>query len=383
MKHDVIVIGGGPSGLYAASQVARKGLDVLVLEKKEEIGKNVICAGIVGHDVFREFDLPLNSILTKLKKMKVTSPFGDSCMYEHTSPFAAVVNRENFDKDLKKVALGKGAKIQLGIEVNDISVDKDSVKITTKHQGEYTQLYSAKMVLIATGINYKLHKKLGFGFPRDFLYGAQAEFDLDDVDYTQVFLGKDIAQGAFAWLVPATENRVRIGLMTEKEPETSFALLLEKFYPNKIILRDRDRIQFKVIAQGLVSKTYGDRILAIGEAAGHVKTTTGGGIYFGLLGAGIASEVVEKSFEQGNFSAHFLSEYEKLWKKTIQKEIIIGYYARKIWAKLNNNQIEKMFELAKNDGVIPFIRENGDFNWHSEFILTFMRKAPFSHFFRK
>ena len=56
--HDVIVIGGGPSGLNSASLLAEKGLDVLLLEKKKEIGHKVICTGIIGREAFERFDLP-------------------------------------------------------------------------------------------------------------------------------------------------------------------------------------------------------------------------------------------------------------------------------------------------------------------------------------
>ena len=90
-----------------------------------------------------------------------------------------------------------------------------------------------------------------------------------------------------------------------------------------------------------------------------------------------------ESFKKGIFSSQVLSGYEKLWRKAIQSEILIGYYSRKIWGKLSNTQIEKIFLLAKDDGVIPFLRKKGDFNWHSEFILTFMKRSPFGQFFKE
>jgi len=112
----------------------------------------------------------------------------------------------------------------------------------------------------------------------------------------------------------------------------------------------------------------------LGEAAGQVKTTTGGGIYFGLLCSEIAARVVLSRFEKGDFQAAALSEYERLWKKAIKKEILLGYYARKIYGKMNNAQIEKIFQIARNDGIIPLMREKGNFDWHSNLILEVMKR---------
>ena len=137
------------------------------------------------------------------------------------------------------------------------------------------------------------------------------------------------------------------------------------------------KIQSKPIAQGLLSKTYGDRVLAVGEAAGQVKTTTGGGIFFGLLCSDFAAEVLGARIRENHLSSHGLFEYEKLWKNAIQKEILVGYYTRKICERLSDSQIESMFQIAKSDGVLPLIKKKGNFDWQSEVILALAKRAPF------
>jgi geranylgeranyl reductase family protein len=374
--YDVIVIGAGPSGLNAAKRLAEGGLNVVVLEKKSEIGIHTVCTGIVGKEAFRGFDLSRDSILMEIKKIKMVSPFGSFLIYQHPTPFAYVVDREKFDKYLADIAQLKGVEIELKNQVMDISVNKNYVEVLTKVKSKCLRKYSAKIAIIATGIDYKLNKKLGLGYPKDFLNGVQAELEIGNVDSTTVFVGKNIAPGAFAWVVPIGEETVRIGLMTVKDPKVCFQHLMEKLYPKKMKDLDKKRIQFKAIAQGLISKTYGDRVLAVGEAAGQVKTTTGGGIYFGLLCSEIASQVVLKRFEEGCFSAKALAEYEKLWKNAIKKEILIGYYTRKICGKLSDFQIEKMFQIAQSDGIIPLIKDKGNFDWHSELIISLMKRIP-------
>jgi geranylgeranyl reductase family protein len=370
---DVIVVGAGPSGLNVARQLAEKNLNVLVLEKKKSVGEHVICTGIVSKEAFDEFELSMDSILTKIQKIRWNSPLGNFVDYEHPNHFAYVVDRERFDKYLSYNV----DEIELESEVVDVSLNDDSVEVVTKKAGKFREKYRARMIIIATGINYKLHKELDLGYPVEFLNGVQAEMYLPFIQHTHVFVGKDIAPGAFAWLVPMGEGLVRLGLMTEKDPMRYFDRLIEMFSGDKIEFANSNRIQFKAIAQGLVSRTYGNRVLALGEAAGQVKTTTGGGIYFGLLCSEIATKVVIKAFEKGNFNKDILAEYEKLWRQTIQKEIKIGYYARKICSKLNDHQIETLVHKAKTDGILPILRDRGKFDWHSELIFTLARRIPY------
>ena len=374
--YDVIVIGGGPSGLNAARRLAENGLQVVILERRKAIGTNAICTGIVGKDAFQEFGLPEDSILREIQEVKIISPYSTQITYQHPMAFANVVDREKFDKYLADVAESRGVEIKLEHHVLRVGIDNNHVEVLAEIDSKHSQKYLAKMAIIATGIDYRLNKQNGLGYAKDLLYGIQAEFETDAFDSTCILVGNTIAPGAFAWIVPAGENAVRVGLLTEREPQAYFKNLMERTSLSLEKNPVRNKVQFRAIAQGLISRTFGERVLVIGEAAAQVKTTSGGGIYFGLLCSDIASQVVMRRFEEGCFSAAALAEYEKLWKKAIQKEILIGYYARKICAKLSDTQIERMFQIAKTDGIIPLIKEKGSFDWHSELILSLMKTLP-------
>ena len=376
-EHDVIVVGGGPSGLHSALKLSENGLDVVVLERKEGIGKNIVCTGIIGKEAFDRFSLATDSVLTEIQQFKMVSPNMMSVLYTHVSPFAFVVDREKFDKNLAREAESRGATLKLSHEVVDVTPEKDSVIIGARVNGSEFATFRAKVLVLATGIDTRLNKKLGLGYSKDYIYGIQSEITFEQNGCPEIFVGKDVAPGAFAWVVPVSQEKACVGLLTKREPLAHFENFLRKLFPNSLEGNSQIKIYSKPIAQGLVTRSYGNRILVVGEAAGQVKTTTGGGIFFGLLCSDIAAEMISAGFKKDCLSARDLSAYEKSWKKAIQKEILVGYYTRKICEKLSDSQVENMFQIARDDGVIPLIEKKGNFDWQSEVILALARKAPF------
>jgi digeranylgeranylglycerophospholipid reductase len=379
--HDALVVGGGPSGLYAASRLAEGGLRVLVLERKPEIGADIICTGIVGREIFNEFGIPSDSVLRELRTVRLVSAAGTTFLYEHPAEFASVVDRRRFDQSLAARALAAGADIAISARVYDVVSEPGRVRLLVKRHEDEPEEYSAPIALLATGVDHRLNERLGLGIPRDYVVGAQAELEAESDAPATIFIGKSLSPGGFGWSVPSASGFARVGLLTSGEPRTCLENLIRRFFPDKAAGFECSRIRVKPIVQGLVSRTYGDNLLAIGEAAGQVKTTTGGGIYYGLVGARIAADVVLRNFPARSFAKGRLAEYERTWKRALQKEILIGHYARKICARFTDRQIERLFDLARTDGIVPLVQSTGRFDWQSKLIVDLAgRVPPFSTF---
>lgn len=284
------------------------------------------------------------------------------------------MDRERFDQGIGDEARAAGARIRTGTLVEDISQDKDRVEIKARGADHEPLRATARMAVLATGIHQDLSRKLGLGRPKRHLYGAQVEVDVPNEEMLTIFAGNSIAAGGFAWAVPSRPGMAKFGLITDRDARRSFRAFQDGFLAGKSVRIEENAVSYKPIAQGLASQTFGSRILAVGEAAGQVKTTTGGGVAFGLQGAEIAAKVIARRIQKASASEADLAEYERLWKKELRVEILLGYYARRIWSKMTDSHIERVFQFARQDGVIPIIREKGDFDRHGELILALIRR---------
>ena len=111
----------------------------------------------------------------------------------------------------------------------------------------------------------------------------------------------------------------------------------------------------------------------IGQAV--VKPTSGGGIYYGLLSADIAVETLTRALEDGDLSAKRLARYQREWKKLLGRELKVGYWARKLFERLSDRQIDRVFEIVKAGGINETLLKAEDltFDWHSRTILTLLK----------
>jgi geranylgeranyl reductase family protein len=378
---DVAVIGGGPAGLQTARLLAETGARVAVFEKKPEIGSNVVCTGFVGRELFSEFDLPADILTSEFQEARIVSSTGKTILYRHPAPFAAVVDRRRFDQALAGLAERAGADIETGTSVLDVEVLPDGVILETV-VADVPVRRRARMAVLATGVDRRLHAKLKLTVPKRIVYGAQAEIESDGAVIPTIYAGPPTAPGGFAWSVPSGNGRMRLGLITDEHPRKAFEAFLSRHHPGTSLEGAARPLEFKPIYQGMAKTTVADRALSVGEAAGQVKTTTGGGVYYGLWGARIAAEVIREALAADSLGAASLAPYERRWKAALRREISLGLYVRKLYSWMSESQFEALFTLAQTDGLIPLIQSEGNFDWQSGVIRSLFRKAAVAEIFR-
>lgn len=371
MMRDVAVIGAGPAGLYAAYQLASAGLDVAVLDAEEMIGENAICSGVVGEEAFVRFGLPMRPVLNRICCIRAVTPAGRTLEYRSAAPLARVVDKSEFNRDLANLARSAGAELCLGRFVDAIDRERDEVFLQFRSRQRMVGKVRARVAVIASGVNGTLNGALGLVKPREFLRAIQADILLGKdgaSNPTEVYVGRSVAPGAFGWKIPLGNGRVRVGLMCMEEPRPYFSALLQRVAPGLEL--GEAKVRRKAIGQMPVGNCVAERIVVIGEAAAHVKTSTGGGIYFGLLSAEMAAEVILRGFRKGDFSVHTLGEFERFWRAAFGLELWAGYLARKFVACLSDSLFERAFDRAKGIDLLSKLNGNLRFDWHHQAILA-------------
>ena len=124
-----------------------------------------------------------------------------------------------------------------------------------------------------------------------------------------------------------------------------------------------------------LARTYAERLVVVGDAAGQVKPTSGGGIYYGLLCADIAVGTLHQALEDDDLSARRLAGYERGWKKRLGRELKIGRWARKLFERLSDKRVDQMFGIIKDNGIDQALLKAEDlsFDWHGKAILRLLR----------
>ncbi|MEO0206519.1 MAG: NAD(P)/FAD-dependent oxidoreductase [candidate division WOR-3 bacterium] len=373
--YDVIVIGGGPIGSYTAHRLVQKGFSVCVIEQKRIIGSGVICTGVISRESFERYKLPLDSIQTRIRSFSFISPKGQKLKYDRADTFAYVVNRNIFDQKLSERARKAGVRYVLDTRVTSIEECGKYYRIPADGDHWY-----AKFVVIATGVNYQLQKKFGLGRPQRFLYGSQIELpvEVDDTNI-EIHIGKQYIPGSFAWIVPLSKKKARIGMILEKNGKTHLQRFIEKKLRLPVFPDMMRLINVKPIAYGPIKKSVFKRIIAVGEAAGQVKTTTGGGIFMGLLCSDIAVEKLTGALKKGLP----IDDYDVTWRTSLSSELEIGKKVRQVALRLDDHAIETLFTFIKNNRFwVNLLTPRINFDFHSDLFyyclkgFSFLLKNP-------
>lgn len=374
---DVLIVGGGHVGLYTAFKLAQAGLQVRLFDQKRAVGEHIVCTGIVSEEAFEKFDLPEATILGRIQHVRFFSPskhhFFD---YTPSQPLARIVDRPRFNQYFAEKAVLQGAVIQTGSRIEEIRINQDKITVQAVENGGPNACYEAQVLILATGVNYKLFEGIGIKPAKNFLGGAQIHIPYENGMWTSIYVGREVAPGAFAWIVPLERGMARVGLLSEKNPAQYLKDFLDEIRPSWREEVGENGIDLRPVVQGPLEKSFADRVVVVGEAAGQIKTTTGGGIYYGLLGAEIAIDALKKAFRNQRFTADVFTSYDRRWKRAIGEELRLGYYFRKLFSKLTDEQIEELFDRIIREEILNLAHRRAEFDWHRGFLLSIFKIPP-------
>ncbi|MCK5654229.1 MAG: NAD(P)/FAD-dependent oxidoreductase [Dehalococcoidia bacterium] len=365
--YDAVIVGAGPTGSYIAHRLASLGHKVVVFEEHERIGEPVQCTGIIGAECLERFPLFDGTVVGEVSSARLFSPSRKELRLWRESVQAYIVDRAALDRSLAEKAQGKGAHYLPGSRVKDIAVLDDRVMVETEGQ----ETCEAKTAVIASGFDSRIPQKLGLGRVGDLIIGAQAEVSIDGHSELEVYFDQRVAPGFFAWFVPTVPKRALVGLFSRRKPGRHLRMLLATLFQQGMIASPEVKITYRGIPLKPLPKTYRERVIVVGDAAGQVKPTTGGGVYYGLLCAEVATDTLHQALATDTFSEKLFSGYQEAWQEKIGWELRIGYFARSLYERLTDHQIDYLFHLIASKGIHESLLQSPElsFDWHGKAIV--------------
>ena len=361
---DVIVVGAGPAGNNAALCLATQGYGVTVIDSRENIGDK-LCTGLVGEECFRRYPIDPSLVYREISSARVVAPSSEGLRFETPQPVARVVDRVGYVSSFADRAREAGAEYLLGRRVVRVEQENDRVLVVTDDGS-----FQARSLVLAAGFGTKLNRQLGLGEASDYVVGIQALVETDGLDEVEVYLGRDVAPGFFAWLVPTQPGYALAGLLVRRNALEKFAQFISARKADGTVKELVSKVTCWGIPLRPLRKTYADRVLVVGDAAGQVKPTTGGGIFYSLLASEIASKALDQALREDKLSASRLAAYQKEWKNLLSRELEVGYSARRSFEFLGDSQISSLVHQASKHGFVAELANSPDvsFDWHSSMI---------------
>ena len=372
--YDVIVIGAGPCGNMAALELAKCGISVAVLDWRTNIGDK-LCTGIIGRECAELFPPAPENVHGEAHSATVVSPQGKRYHIKRGTTQAYIVDRVAYVNSVAERARDAGADYILGSRVTDIRMSATHAEITAR-AGDSLTRYACRILILASGFGSPLMRMAGLGDAKgdEYLVGGQVEVTAPDLREIEVYLGSRTAQKSFAWAVPLANSRALVGMAPRRRVNGQMDDFVAQLQSEGRIGETAERPQTWGIPIRPASPSYADRTLVAGDAAGLVKPTTGGGIYYAFLSGVIAAEAAQAAIESGRFAANDLRRYEREWKAVFGRELRIGYYARMLYETLSDEQIERLMdEFLSNGDITDYIGDDVAFDWHSKVILKALR----------
>ena len=365
---DLCVVGASIAGNYLAYLLSKSNMQIVVIEEHEDIGLPFQCAGIISQKLSQLIELPEEIVLNRVKTAKIINPSGNFIKLsgnEHPYVIDRIaLDRLYYDKNKNATNITYHLGESFRSFKYSLNNGQKCVLIETSKR-----LIKAKMLigcdgpLTSVGKHLKVKNKL--------LYATQIRIKGHFNENEAVMYFHPLWKQLFGWIVPEGNNIYRIGIASSKYVKKCFLIYLKKL---GIDVNNKIDQQGGIIPYGIMNKSAFKNVLLLGDAAGQVKATTGGGIVMLLTAAKHASNCVKLSFKHNNFSKRFIKKhYEKLCLRTIGKELKLHYIIRLILERLTSEDFEVFFKIVKENKIEHIISLYGDMDFPKDLIFKLLK----------
>jgi digeranylgeranylglycerophospholipid reductase len=371
MKSDyqLIVIGAGPAGSYAALTAAKAGIKVLLVERDAEVGKPLTCAEAVSVSGLAKFVTPEREFIANdIFRLHLETANGATCSYETGEQLGYVLDRPRFDSHLAAQAVAAGATLLTSTYASGISIDDSGSAVIELQSAGGAQKLKADFVVAADGVESMIGRMAGIDTRQ---YPQQAEATLQyrvsgielDPRNLQVFVGQKYSFNGYLWVFPKSDCSANVGLgscvpgKTSEELHTRLDSFMAERFP-------KGKIDF--VTCGMVPKFSGydllgrHNLLLAGDAARTIDSLTGAGITKALHTGQLAARAISEAIEKGYANRELQNSYRTLVNQEMGRELRFYQNASPIFRKFDDrdwddltNSIAKVLEKKTAGPVDP------------------------------
>jgi geranylgeranyl reductase family protein len=363
MKYDVAIVGAGPAGSTTAKFLSEKGFKTLLLDK-EKFPRDKPCGGGLPMRVLQRFPYVVNDKIIESYSSSGTV-FSPSLQHQieisKSTPLMATTLRKKFDFELVKYAREAGAVFQEGTPVSNIQITNDKARVILS---DGTGIDS-EIIVGADGVNSIIAKNMGLrkmGTEKGVC--VLQEFKVDEKIMDDYFKKsrhcyvhsrfKTVA--GYGWVFPKKGHlNIGFGIIQVDKTQDQKLNLLECLQEYLALLKEKDLIpqhlQEAPVKGGALlahplEKTYGNRLLLVGDAGGFINPLSGEGIYYAMTSGQIAAEVISEALEKKQTTEEFLSNYQTRWQKDFGRDIDL---ILKVVKRGSMEYAERVFKIASKD----------------------------------
>lgn len=363
MNYDVIIVGAGPAGSTAAKYLAEKGFKVLLVDK-EHFPREKPCGGGIPVNTFKRFSYLNDYDLIECYSYGgfIHSPSLKYSMKLSTEqPIIAMASRKEFDHGLAKIAIENGAHFKDGKKVQDLKITDDKARIKLQDGSNI----ESKMLVGADGIPSTIAKKSGLATQGEMVNVCVfQEYDVGENTLDKYSTEERLSHlhlmyegiPGYAWIFPK-KDRFNIGVgesMPYKKHSSKKVRLIDVYKSYFQLLKEKEMIpkdlkigkcKGGIVPAYPLEKTYSDRLILCGDAAGFINPVSGGGIYFAMASGEIASGIITNAIESENYQSSYLKKYQTQWKEDFGKDLETFSRFTNIWLK----KTEQFIRIASKD----------------------------------
>ena len=273
-----------------------------------------------------------------------------------------VIDRAVLNRELLSLARDAGVTVRTHTRVTSARPGSTSLIA-----GGVQKDVSTRMIIGADGPRSLVASSFYLSPPEEMLIASQATVagavrKSDEVD---IFFGRSVAPMFFAWAIPAQEGNTRVGLAAPLGTKTDE--LLSRFLQSNKFGREVERIQ-GMIPISLAPEVVADGALIVGDAAGQVKPSSGGGLYTGGVCARIAGKVAAEAALAGKTAKRDLAVYEQQFKQKISDELRFGRAARSLLGDIEDDAIDVIFRAIDRLEITELLARHGDIDYPSRLV---------------